>query len=86
MANRLYSPACDDAARRAPDIGAIAPSQLTMPMAWASGPRELFVASRCAWLECCCDSDLNQWVTHINFPSTSFVGMFAVELRADGDR
>ena len=37
----------------------------------------MFVASRCAWLECCCDLDLNQWATHINFPSNIVCGMFA---------
>ena len=79
VTNRLCCPACDDAARREPDIGAAVRLPFTTNNAHALGvgARELFVATRCAWLECCCDLDLNQWATHINFPSTSSPGMFA---------
>ncbi len=81
VANRLYCPACDDDARREPDIGAALRLPFTTNNAHALGVgvRELFVATRCAWLECCCDLDLNQWAIHINFPSTSLAEMFAAE-------
>ena len=74
-------PACDDAARREPDIGAAARLPFTTNNAHALGvgARELVVATQCAWLECCCDFNLIQWVTHINFPSTPSSGMFAAE-------
>ena len=81
LTNRLYCPACDDAARREPDIGAALRLPFTTNNAHALGvgAPELFVASRCTWLQCCCDLDLNQWAVHINFPSVSFAGMFAAE-------
>jgi len=82
VTNRLCRPACDDAARSQPDIGAAVRLPFTTNNAHALGVgvRKLVVAMRCAWLECCCDLDLNQWATNINFPSTLSSGMFAAEV------
>jgi hypothetical protein len=81
VTNRLCRPACDDAAWSQPDIGVAVRSPFTTDNAHALGfgARELVVAMRCAWLECCCDLDLNQWAININFPSTSSPRMCAAK-------